>query len=626
MADVRVDDAGWPALAAQGQVDGDGVLFRTEASGRQAVRVGVGNAVRLGAVLVEVIRIDTAISPSSPAPAFGDYDQEPEVNPQPGGGTAPRASGRPTFALAPDPEAPAPPPGRAPHGGIHATPPLPPPPPSWAPRPPPPAETMGWRARLAARLRARQSPSPAGPTPAPRTAPGGTSEPASPPQGGRSRAPAAAPARATPPRRELPARLRAANFGTQSFDQTLYDSLRRAPFFVLSAALHALTFLVFMLLLNTTDPVQEERGLGALNSALEDEEDDDYGETEEEVDVFDTMEDVLDLSEQEELESLLDEEATAPEEEPQDSADGFEIPDEAVTSSEFGVLPSADVFRQRAQRLPQPRREAQPDAKRKELVQEFNTGNAPKVNHRAAQVVRDMLGRGRRAAGATLDDIGEEDLLVVTGGFDKVGRVLKALNLPFRRVSPYDLRSEHAPDFSRCKVIFWNCGDALGKRDLPHVARDVREFVSGGGYLFTTDWSIAHILVHAFPGYLETSGKGRGLPEVVVDIQPSKEHRNHPLLEGVFMPGARGRWWLEQLAFDVRPGTKGRVEVLIESRALRNVWRTSPIVAATFNYGRGRVLHAMGHYFQEAGNLAGTIASHRLALNFVLHRVGQDGR
>jgi hypothetical protein len=47
-------------------------------------------------------------------------------------------------------------------------------------------------------------------------------------------------------------------------------------------------------------------------------------------------------------------------------------------------------------------------------------------------------------------------------------------------------------------------------------------------------------------------------------------------------------------------------------------------VAATFHYGRGRVLHAVGHYYQEAGNLAGTIAAHRLALNFVLMRLAQD--
>jgi hypothetical protein len=57
---------------------------------------------------------------------------------------------------------------------------------------------------------------------------------------------------------------------------------------------------------------------------------------------------------------------------------------------------------------------------------------------------------------------------------------------------------------------------------------------------------------------------------------------------------------------------------------LRDTFNRSPAVAATFHYGRGRVLHTMGHYYQEAGNLAGTISAHRLALNFVLMRLDQD--
>ncbi len=51
---------------------------------------------------------------------------------------------------------------------------------------------------------------------------------------------------------------------------------------------------------------------------------------------------------------------------------------------------------------------------------------------------------------------------------------------------------------------------------------------------------------------------------------------------------------------------------------------TSPAVASTFHAGRGRVLHTLGHYYQEAGNLAGTNSVHRLALNFVLMRLDQD--
>jgi hypothetical protein len=71
-------------------------------------------------------------------------------------------------------------------------------------------------------------------------------------------------------------------------------------------------------------------------------------------------------------------------------------------------------------------------------------------------------------------------------------------------------------------------------------------------------------------------------------------------------------------------GRKDAVTVLIECPMLSDTFNRSSAVAATFHYGRGRVLHTMGHYFQEAGNLVGTMAAHRLALNFVLMRLDQD--
>jgi hypothetical protein len=173
--------------------------------------------------------------------------------------------------------------------------------------------------------------------------------------------------------------------------------------------------------------------------------------------------------------------------------------------------------------------------------------------------------------------------------------------------------------------VFWNCGDPLPPDQMRAVAKRLEAYVRRGGYLFTTDWAVAHVVQLAFPGYLTTTGKDTSLPEMVVDIRPARGQERHPLLEGVFLPGTRGRWWLEELAFDVKigPHGAGAVEVLVESPMLKDTLGVSPIVAATFKHGRGRVLHAMGHYFQEAGNMAGTVASHRLAMNFVLERLGQ---
>ena len=48
-------------------------------------------------------------------------------------------------------------------------------------------------------------------------------------------------------------------------------------------------------------------------------------------------------------------------------------------------------------------------------------------------------------------------------------------------------------------------------------------------------------------------------------------------------------------------------------------------MVATFPYERGRVLHAMGHVYQQEGNVTGTAGVQRLALNFVRMRLEQGG-
>jgi hypothetical protein len=213
----------------------------------------------------------------------------------------------------------------------------------------------------------------------------------------------------------------------------------------------------------------------------------------------------------------------------------------------------------------------------------------------------------------------------VDGSFDKIGRVLAALKLPYIQVTPSALAQPGAPDLDQHKVIFWNCGEPLPARQAQMVARRIRTFVKEGGYLFTTDWGIASVLEEAFPGYVTSSGARAPMQEMVVRIEPAPGQGRHPLLEGVFQAGSDGRWWLEQASFDLIVRKPQDVTVLIESPDLEQLFGRSPAVAATFAFEKGRVLHVLGHYYQEAGNLAGTISAHRLALNFVLMRLRGDG-
>ena len=254
----------------------------------------------------------------------------------------------------------------------------------------------------------------------------------------------------------------------------------------------------------------------------------------------------------------------------------------------------------------------------------FTKGAAGSSNKESARIVRAALGGGRFGNGATLDDLDEDDILVVDGSFDDIHRVLDALRIKYVRKTPWSLLTPKPADFSTYKCIFWDCGESLGRRRMPSIGKKLREFVRNGGYLFTTDWGVANVLNYAFPGYLKTNGNKAHLPEMVLTIEAARSAKDHPLLEGVFHPGVKGKWWLEQASFDMSVGRKDAVTILIDCPMLRDSFNRSPAVAATFHYGRGRVLHTMGHYYQKAGNLAGTMSAHRLALNFVLMRLDQD--
>ena len=64
----------------------------------------------------------------------------------------------------------------------------------------------------------------------------------------------------------------------------------------------------------------------------------------------------------------------------------------------------------------------------------------------------------------------------------------------------------------------------------------------------------------------------------------------------------------------------GAVEVLIESEDLKKRYG-SKHVAVTFRFGKGRVFHMLGHFFQKEGNLRGAFSAQRLIANFLIAAV-----
>ena len=402
-------------------------------------------------------------------------------------------------------------------------------------------------------------------------------------------------------------------FRHQTFGEELVRTLKRAPFFLTSVGIHLVVFLVLALLQEDPDAGGRFGEDGTIHAALSNLADRERVSDDEE----EELENPVPLLPEIPTPELPDDTDDRIEEKPADGDTLEPLPDDEAAPFRVGLNPSLSSVQSQTGRRQQTMTPG-------ELKESFTKHEAITTNAKAADYVRGELGRGSGRQGNLLKTLSRNDLLVVDGTFDKVGRVLHALKLPFLTVSPRAIAVKHAPDLSKHKVIFWNCGESLPPDQLVVATRRLRSFVKKGGYLFTTDWAIGNVVQLAFPGYLSTSGPRSPLPETTVGIEPARGKLEHNLLKGVFPRGAQGRWWLEQASFDIKVMRKHDVEVLITSSDLEKIYNKSPVVAATFVYGRGRVLHVMGHYFQEMGNMAGAISAQRLALNFVLERLGGD--
>lgn len=251
---------------------------------------------------------------------------------------------------------------------------------------------------------------------------------------------------------------------------------------------------------------------------------------------------------------------------------------------------------------------------------------ASEINRKAAARLKTTLKDPSSGLGRAMRGVKSADLIVVSNGraFDHLENVLDAVSIPYAQVSVAEFATR--TDLSRTRLVFWNCGPPIAESsNRALVTEKIRRFVEAGGFLWTTDWALRDVVAGAFPGRL-AAGEDRlhTLPELVVDVGPVAESAADPLLEGVIPPGPC-RWWLEAAAAEVRVVDASKVTVLLEAPALATAaHRKSKVIAATFDAGRGRVLHVMGHAWQEKTDLDGTVGMQRLALNFVRQRLERD--
>lgn len=230
---------------------------------------------------------------------------------------------------------------------------------------------------------------------------------------------------------------------------------------------------------------------------------------------------------------------------------------------------------------------------------EFSDGNVEgqlgttemrRANRAAAEVLQRRMATERPDDFKLIREAAGADVVVVSGVYDRVQDVLRAVQIKHVVIPPHLLERL---DLLATQTLMINCpGDvtdsAIGK---------LRSFVARGGYLVTTDWAL-RLLPRAFPNTVEHNGKTTPNDVVAVHVHD----QNEPLLRHVKVMRDHPRWWLEGSSYPIRVKDPKGVRVLMSSEEMSKKYGDGAVVVA-FRHQQGKVLHMTSHFFLQQSKL-----------------------
>lgn len=178
-------------------------------------------------------------------------------------------------------------------------------------------------------------------------------------------------------------------------------------------------------------------------------------------------------------------------------------------------------------------------------------------------------------------DLKPQDTVVVKGRYDHAEHILDSCRIPYVTGD----RSNLSNRLANATLLVVNCPGEMTDESIAVI----RRFLNNGGYLLTTDWSLSGCLQKVCPGYVYWDG-GYSTSEVVdgVVVVPDSE-----LVRGA---NPTAPWKLDDKSQLVKPGARKSLQVLARSRMLSYQDTVGlGVLALTFDYGSGHVLHTIGH-------------------------------
>ncbi|HEY42585.1 MAG TPA: hypothetical protein G4O11_01245 [Anaerolineae bacterium] len=205
----------------------------------------------------------------------------------------------------------------------------------------------------------------------------------------------------------------------------------------------------------------------------------------------------------------------------------------------------------------------------------------------AQELLKDRLKDASPETLRELEQIHAADVIVVRGVHDHIEDVFEHAGTPFTAVNPEDLaRADLRPD----QIVFINCPGKL----TPGGLQKIRTFVEEGGFLFTTDWALKHVLEKAFPGFVEYNLRPTRDEVVRIEVLESED----PFLKSVLDKEDDPQWWLEGSSYPIRILDKEKVKVLTTSKEIEERYGEAPVFI-TFDYGQGKIYHMISHFYLQ---------------------------
>lgn len=169
----------------------------------------------------------------------------------------------------------------------------------------------------------------------------------------------------------------------------------------------------------------------------------------------------------------------------------------------------------------------------------------------------------------------------VRGEWDNGSNLLFNLGFPHSSCSGKELLEM---PLESTNTIVINCPGEIPKECMPKL----RKFVEDGGNVLSSDCSLSPLIKTCFPGLLDWNlGSSK---EAIVDVHVTD---GQDLLAG---GTSKGFWKLDKACQLMRILDRDAVSIIATSPTLaKNDPDKEGVLVAMFNFGKGRVLHTLGH-------------------------------